>query len=145
MTSSRVIIYLDNVIFYKLQRRLSDWNYADGDHDTWFSAKCQCIAAKMFCLRGSPPDTVVGLRASPTPQLGNVGSHPCRGPQRIAGPRAPRPHDPPLSLFPVKDIHRSICCHNIEISVQQLQLDMKLFFIEYRIQCPYPHHNAVLH
>ena len=30
------------------------------------------------------------------PQLANVGSHHCRGPHRIAGPRAPRPHDPPL-------------------------------------------------
>ena len=27
MTSSRVIVYLDNVIFHRLQRRLSDRNY----------------------------------------------------------------------------------------------------------------------
>ena len=32
------------------------------------------------------------------PQLANVGSHHCRGPHRIAGPRAPRPHDPPLII-----------------------------------------------
>ena len=32
------------------------------------------------------------------PQLANVGSHHSRGPHRIAGPRAPRPHDPPLVL-----------------------------------------------
>ena len=33
-------------------------------------------------------------------------------------------------LFHVKDIHRSIYCHNIEISVQQLQLDANLFSVE---------------
>ena len=38
-----------------------------------------------------------GLQLPQTP-AGNVGSQPCRGPHRIAGPRAPRPHDPPLRL-----------------------------------------------
>ena len=30
----------------------------------------------------------------------------------------------------MKDIHRSIHCHNIEMSIQQLQLDANLFFVE---------------
>ena len=39
-----------------------------------------------------------GLTQRPRPpQLVNVGSYPCRVPHRIAGPRAPRPHDPPLA------------------------------------------------
>ena len=33
------------------------------------------------------------------PQLANVGFHHCRGPHRIAGPRAPRLHDPPLVIL----------------------------------------------
>ena len=53
----------------------------------------------MLCLRGSAshPAGGGGLQLPQTP-AGNVGSHPCRGPHRIAGPRAPRPHDPPLRL-----------------------------------------------
>ena len=66
----------------------------------------------MLCLGGSAPDTVVGLTApcapAPTLQLGNVGSRPYRGPHRIAGPRAPRPHDPPLGTVSVNvDCDRS--------------------------------------
>ena len=40
-------------------------------------------------------DPARGLQR-PSPQLVNVGSHPCRGHHIIAGPRAPRPHEPPL-------------------------------------------------
>ena len=47
---------------------------------------------------GSAPDTTEGLQHTPDPQLGNVGSRPCRGPRRIAGPRAPKPHDPQLHM-----------------------------------------------
>ena len=57
--------------------------------------------------RGSAPDpTGGGAYSAPDPQLGNVGSHPRRGPHRIAGPRAPRPHDPPLGQ------ERNNCEHN---------------------------------
>ena len=99
MTSSRVIIYLDNVIFHRLQCRLSDWNYADGDYDTWFSANVQyIIAAKMLCLRGSAPDTVVGLTAPPPrPSCETLGHTLAEGPQNC-GPQAPRPHGPPLNV-----------------------------------------------
>ena len=92
MTSSRVIIYLDNVIFHRLQCRLSDWNYADGDYDTWFSANFQyIIATKMLCLRGSAPDTVVGLTAPPRPSCETLGHTLAEGPTelRAPGPRYP--------------------------------------------------------
>ena len=36
-------------------------------------------------------------------------------------------------LFHVKDMHRSICCHNIEINAKQLKLDANLFFVEVRL------------
>ena len=92
MTSSRVIIYLDNVIFHRLQCRLSDWNYADGDYDTWFSANFQyIIATKMLCLRGSAPDTVVGLTAPPRPSCETLGHTLAEGPTEL---RAPGPRDP---------------------------------------------------
>ena len=45
------------------------------------------------------------------PQLANVGSHHSRGPHRIAGPRAPRPHDPPLpgTYVPRTYVPRYLC------------------------------------
>ena len=101
------MVYLDNVIFHRLQRRLSDRNY-------WCRRRPRClifsqfsiyVVAKMRLPPGLCPDPAWGL---PAPQLANVGSHHCRGPHRIAGPRAPRPHDPPLRqvthLPPVWDI-----------------------------------------
>ena len=45
---------------------------------------------------GALPQTPLGAYSDP--QLGNIGSHPGRGPHTIAGPRAPRPHDPPLCI-----------------------------------------------
>ena len=55
----------------------------------------------MLCLRGSATDTVVGLRAPQHPSwetLGHSLADSCGGSHRIAGPRAPRRHDPPLGL-----------------------------------------------
>ena len=52
----------------------------------------------------TPRSATVGPHrgASSAPQLANVGSHHWRGPHRIAGPRAPRPHDPPLFVSAVQ-------------------------------------------
>ena len=51
------------------------------------------IVSKMLCLRGSAQTPLGGgAYSSPDPQMGNVESRPCRGTQRIVGPRAPRPH-----------------------------------------------------
>ena len=61
MTSSRVIIYLDNMIFNRLQCRLSDWNYADGDHDTWFSTNFQYIIANGVLAASSLPASLQTL------------------------------------------------------------------------------------
>ena len=36
-------------------------------------------------------------------------------------------------LFRVKDIHCSICSHNIEINAQHQQLDANVFFVEFRV------------
>ena len=102
MTSSRVIIYLDNVIFHRLQCRLSDWNYADGDHDTWFSANFKyIIAAKMLCLRGSAPDTVVGLTAPPRPSCETLGHTLAEGLTEL---RAPGPRDPTVRHWALNNI-----------------------------------------
>ena len=68
----------------------------DGDqHD--FQPIFNIMFPKCFAS-GALPRTPLGGLQLPRPQLGNVGSHPCRGPHRIAGPRAPRPHDPPLRI-----------------------------------------------
>ena len=82
------IFYLDNVIFHRLQRRLSDRNYRCRRRPRYliFSQFSICCCQNAFALQRS--------------QLANVGSHHCRGPHRIAGPRAPRPHDPPLPISP---------------------------------------------
>ena len=79
---------------------------ADGDQDIWFSANFQSIVAKMrlppgICL--GPHRGGGGFQLS---QLANVGSHHCRGPHRIAGPRAPRPHDPPLAYHLCKKLQQ---------------------------------------
>ena len=56
-----------------------------------FSIYCYQNAFASGALPRTPPGGVQ------LPHLANVGSHHCRGPHRIAGPRAPRPHDPPLT------------------------------------------------
>ena len=86
------------MIFHRLQRRLSDRNYGCRRRPRYliFSqfSIILCFCQNAFAsgaLPRFPPGG--GLQR---PQLANVGSHHCRGPHRIAGPRAPRPHDPPL-------------------------------------------------
>ena len=86
------LVYLDNVIFHG---RLSDRNYWCRRRPRYlifsqFSIYCCQNAFASGALPRTPPG---GFQL---PQLANVGSHHCRGPHRIAGPRAPRPHDPPL-------------------------------------------------
>ena len=75
------------------------WSQLSGDvrkvQETKFSANFQYIDAIMFA-HGALPQTPLGAYSDP--QLGNIGSHPCWGPHTIAGPRAPRPHDPPLCI-----------------------------------------------
>ena len=77
--------------------RLSDRNYGCRQRPRYLIFSQFSIGPillpKCVCLRGSASDPTGGFRR---PQLANVGSHHCRGPHRIAGPRAPRPHDPPL-------------------------------------------------
>ena len=89
------IVYLDNVIFHRLQRRLSDRNYGCRRRPRYliFSQFSICCCQNAFASGALPRTPPGGLQRS---QLANVGSHHCRGPHRIAGPRAPRPHDPPL-------------------------------------------------
>ena len=55
-------------------------------------------------------------------QLANVGSHHCRGPHRIAGPRAPRPHDPPLGTTAIVDKYRKLLKKTKEARVEQIIL-----------------------
>ena len=93
-------VYLDNMIFHRLQRRLTDRNYGCRQRPRYliFSQFSICCCQNAFAsgalLRISP-----GV-SSQHPQLANVArSHHCRGPHRIAGPRAPRPHDPPLRFI----------------------------------------------
>ena len=86
------LVYLDNVIFHG---RLSDRNYWCRRRPRYlifsqFSIYCCQNAFASGALPRTPPG---GFQL---PQLTNVGSHHCRGPHRMAGPRAPRPHDPPL-------------------------------------------------
>ena len=90
--SYRSSLYLDNVIFHS---RLSDRNYGCRRRPRYlifsqFSIYCCQNALASEALPRTPPG---GFQR---PQLANVGSHHWRGPHRIAGPRAPRPHDPPL-------------------------------------------------
>ena len=77
--------------------RLSDRNYGCRQRPRYLIFSQFSIGPillpKCVCLRGSASDPTGGFRR---PQLANVGYHHCRGPHRIAGPRAPRPHDPPL-------------------------------------------------
>ena len=89
------IVYLDNVIFHRLQSRLSDRNYGCRRRPRYliFSQFSICCCQNAFASGALPRTPPGGLQRS---QLANVGSHHCRGPHRIAGPRAPRPHDPPL-------------------------------------------------
>ena len=90
MTSSRVLVYLDNVIFHRLQRRLSDRNHACRRRSRYLiSANFQ-----YYCYQNALSPAL----CNSAPQLGNIGSHPCRVPHRITGHRAPRPHDPPLMV-----------------------------------------------
>ena len=56
------------------------------------------------------------------PQLANVGSHHCRGPHRIAGPMAPRSHDPPLSTACVRFDGETISQH-YKVSVTNREAD----------------------
>ena len=88
------LVYLDNVIFHG---RLSDRNYWCRRRRRYlifsqFSIYCYQNAFASGALPRTPPGGVQ------LPHLANVGSHHCRGPHRIAGPRAPRPHDPPLNV-----------------------------------------------
>ena len=66
-----------------------------GNQYTWFSVNFQYnnfIVAKMLCLR--PRGFAVAYSAIPSGKHYN-----CRDPHRIAGPRAPSPHDPPLDTM----------------------------------------------
>ena len=77
--------------------RLSDRNYGCRGRPRYlifsqFSIYCCQNAFASGALPRTPPG---GFQL---PQLANVWSHHCRGPHRIAGPRAPRPQDPPLLL-----------------------------------------------
>ena len=78
--------------------RLSDRNYGCRQRPRYLIFSQFSIGPillpKCVCLRGSALDPTGGFQR---PQLANVGSHHSRGPHRIAGPRAPRPHDPPLA------------------------------------------------
>ena len=106
LPSPTIIVY---VIFHRLQSRLSDRNYGC-KRGPRFSANFQyniLLLPKCFVSGLCPgPHWGGGAYSTADPQLGNVGSHPRRGPHRIAGPRAPRPHDPPLGQ------ERNNCEHN---------------------------------
>ena len=123
------IVYLDNVIFHRLQRRL-----IGSELGLWVKTATKIpdfqpifniilLLPTYVCLRGSAPDPAGGLAAPPDPQLGNVGSHPCRGPRRIAGPRAPKPHNPPLMVGQNKSLGQwrkaSMPLHFNRISFQE--------------------------
>ena len=84
------IVYLDNVIFYRLQRR----NFGSRRRPRYliFSQFSICCCQNAFA--SGTLTTYLGLQRS---QLANVGSHHCREPRRIAGRRATRPHDQPLT------------------------------------------------
>ena len=47
------------------------------------------------------------------PHLANVGFHHCRGPHRIAGPIAPMPHDPPLTVTALCKHHERTGCMGV--------------------------------
>ena len=82
------IVYLDNVIFHRLQRRLSDRNYGCRRRPRYLISANFHVVAKMRLAPG-------GFQC---PSWQTLGLPHCRGPHRIAGPRAPRPHDPPLDV-----------------------------------------------
>ena len=91
----------------------------------------QYVVAKMRLPPGLCPGPRWGLSAPPETQLGNVGSHPCRGPHRFAGPRAPRPHDPPLVTAASHD-KRTLFLDCTRYHVQSLnnnEADIYLFII----------------
>ena len=88
------MVYFDNVILHRLQRR-----YRIGigcrrrpikipDFQPIFNI----LLPKCFAS-GPLPRTPLGGFRRPGPPVEKR----CRGPHRIAGPRAPRPHDPPLT------------------------------------------------
>ena len=81
------IVYLDNVIFHRLQRRLLDRNYGCRRRPRYLISANFHVVAKMRLAPG-------GFQC---PSWQTLGLPHCRGPHRIAGPRAPRPHDPPLA------------------------------------------------
>ena len=94
------LVSLDNVIFHD---RLLDRNYVCRQRPRYLIFNRPYIVAKMCLCPGPLPRTPPGGGGFQRPQLANVESRHSRGPHRIAGPRAPRPHDPPLH---VGDIYR---------------------------------------
>ena len=86
MISCTVIVYLDYVIFHRLQHCLSERNYGCRRRPRYLiSVNFQHIVAKMLYPRGSVPDPAEGLRR-PRHPAGKRWVTPCRGPHIIAGP-----------------------------------------------------------
>ena len=93
---SRVIVYFDNLIFHRLQRR-----YRIGIGCRWrpikipdFQPIFNILLPKCFAS-GALLQTPLGDFRRPRLPVEKR----CRGPHRIAGPRAPRLHDPPLRTW----------------------------------------------
>ena len=75
-------------------RPSGDQDTVGGLHD--FQPIFNILFPKCFASGALPWNPAGGELTAP--QTGNIESHPCRGHHRIAGHRASRPHDPPLSV-----------------------------------------------